>query len=118
MLFLKCESGQFELCWGNKQNVLPLVCMLHLGTDIQSRAWAVFACIQHRGSSEPALGYKFSGLALLLCIHFCWDNEGTNKLKNIQTVQVLPVMLLMSVTVSARDLTGFEQLIDKRTTWK
>lgn len=38
------------------------------------------------------------------------------KLKNIQTVQVLPVMLLMSVTVSARDLTGFEQLIDKRTT--
>ena len=33
-----------------------------------------------------------------------------------QTVQVLPVMLLMSVTVSARDLTGFEQLIDKRTT--
>jgi len=47
--------------------------MLHLGTDIQSRAWAVFACIQHRGSSEPALGYKFSGLALLLCIHFCWD---------------------------------------------
>lgn len=34
----------------------------------------------------------------------------------MQTVQVLPVMLLMSVIVSARGLTGFEQLIDKRTT--
>jgi len=34
----------------------------------------------------------------------------------MQTVQVLPAMLLMSVTVSARDLTDFEQLIDKLTT--
>lgn len=34
----------------------------------------------------------------------------------MQTVQVLPERLLMFVTVSTRDLTDFEHLIDKRTT--
>jgi hypothetical protein len=40
----------------------------------------------------------------------------TFRKKGGKKLQVLPVMLLMSVTVSARGLTGFEQLIDKRTT--
>ena len=76
-------------------------------------------CI-HKRSARPLNLYPSAGSELPLC----WIQAKTAHALdcisvprcNIQTVQVLPVMLLMSVTVSARDLTGFEQLIDKRTT--
>ena len=55
-------------------------------------------------------------ISLAVSRFFCVYTSVETRKELIKTVQVLPVMLLMSVTVSARDLTGFEQLIDKRTT--
>lgn len=60
-------------------------------------------------------------ISLAVSRFFCvYTSGGTRKnltnQKNMRTVPILSVMLLMSVTISARDLTGFEQLIDKRTT--